>query len=106
MNIVFKPILLFELEWSLFANKIAKNCAFFIFYINNIFRDFKFYYTQYIFLYNHLFLCIILFKLKLVFCKFKIGISKIFILRKKYKIDKRIRLKPNKIEKILNWPIF
>ena len=35
--------------------------------------------------------------------KVKIRMTKIFILGKEHKIGKRIRLKPDKIEKILTW---
>lgn len=37
--------------------------------------------------------------------KLKIIITKIFALRKEHKIDRRVRLKPDKIEKIFTWPI-
>lgn len=44
-------------------------------------------------------------KLKLVFSKLKIGITKIFILGEEYKIGTKIILKSDKIKKILTWPI-
>ena len=37
--------------------------------------------------------------------KLKIGITKIFALGEEHKIGERVRLKPDKIEKILTWPI-
>ena len=44
-------------------------------------------------------------KLKLLLLKPKVGITKIFALREEYKIGERVRLKPNKIFSILNWPV-
>lgn len=44
-------------------------------------------------------------KIKLVFFKLKIEMIKIFELEKEYKIDIRVRLKPDKIGKILTWPV-
>lgn len=37
--------------------------------------------------------------------KLKIGMTKIFALGKEHKIDRRVRLKPHNIEKILIWPV-
>lgn len=45
------------------------------------------------------------FRLKLMLLKLKIDITKIFRLGEKYKIDRRVRLKQDKIEKILTWPV-
>lgn len=44
-------------------------------------------------------------KLKLILSKLKIEITKTFALGKKHKIDGKVKLKPDKIEKILTWPI-
>lgn len=61
------------------------------------------YQEKFIFLYNYFFLFIIWFKLKLLFFKLKIKITKIFALRQKYKIGKKIRLQLVKIEKTFIW---
>lgn len=37
--------------------------------------------------------------------KLKISMTKIFALREEYEIGKRLRLKPDKIEKTITWPI-
>ena len=42
-------------------------------------------------------------RLKFILSKLKIGMTKIFILEEEYEIGKRVRLKPDKIEKILIW---
>ena len=44
--------------------------------------------------------------MKLILLKLKIEMTKIFELKEKYKIDGKIRLKLDKIEKILTWLIF
>ena len=44
-------------------------------------------------------------KLKFVFFKLKIGMVKIFVLEKEHNRRGRIRLKSDKIEKILIWPL-
>ncbi len=43
--------------------------------------------------------------LKLILSKVKIGMTKIFALRKEHEIGRKIRLKLDKIEKIFTWPI-
>lgn len=45
------------------------------------------------------------FRLKLALLKLKIDMIKIFALGEKYEIGRRVRLKSDKIEKILIWPI-
>lgn len=94
-----------QLELSLLYSEMAKDSALFAFYIDDIFGAFKFYQKQYIFLHNHFYLCLIWSQLKLVFPKLKIGMTKIFALRKEYEIGGRVKLKPDRIKKILNWPI-
>ena len=42
-------------------------------------------------------------KLKLMFSKLKIEMTKIFALGKEYEIGGRVKLKPDKIRKIFNW---
>ena len=37
--------------------------------------------------------------------KLKIGMTKLLLLEKEHKIGGRVRLKPDKIEKILTWPV-
>ena len=44
-------------------------------------------------------------KLKFLLLKLRVGITKIFALGEEYETGGRVRLKPNKIEKILNWPV-
>lgn len=105
INIVLEPIPSLQLESSLLYKKITKNTTLFAFYIDNIFGTFKTYQEQYIFLRNHFFPCIIWSKLKLAFFKLKIRMIKIFALEKKHEIGGRVRLKPDKIKKILTWPI-
>lgn len=48
----------------------------------------------------------VLFKLKLEFSKLKIRMIKIFVLEKKHEIDRKVRLKLDKIEKTFIWLIF
>ena len=55
MNIIFEPILLPQLKPLLLYRKPAKNIALFMFFINDIFRVFKNYEQQYIFLHNFFF---------------------------------------------------
>lgn len=105
MSISFGPILLSQPKPLLFYKKTAKNTASFAFYMDDIFEAFKTYQNQYIFLYDHFILHLVWSKLKLAFSIFKIGMTKIFIFRKEHKIDRKVILKPNKIEKIFTWLI-
>lgn len=105
INIVLGPIPSSQLKSLLFYRKIAKNTALFAFYIDDIFEAFKTYQEQYIFLRNHFFHCIVWSKSKLAFSKLKIKMTKIFALEKEHEIGGRIRLKSDKIEEILTWPI-
>lgn len=105
MNIILGLILLSQPEFLLFYRKTAKNNTSVVFYIDNSFGAFKIYQEQYIFLRDHFFPYIVWSKLKLVFFKFKIRMTKIFILGEEYKISKKVQLKPDKIEKILSWSI-
>lgn len=100
MNIILKPIIFLSLKLLLLDGKTTKEVILFAFYINNIFEVFKTYQEPYVFLYSYFFSNMIWFKLKLILSKVKIGITKIFILREKYKIGKKNGIKPNKIEKI------
>ena len=105
MNIVLGPIPSPIPKLLLLYAKTPKNSALLAFYMDNIFGAFKTYQKQYIFLYDHFFLRMVWSKLKLVFPKLKIGMTKIFALREEHEIGGRIRLKSDKIEKILTWPI-
>ena len=105
MNIVFGPILFPKPELSLLHAKTPKNSALLAFYIDNIFGAFKTYQKQYIFLHNHFFPHIVWSKLKLAFSKLKIDMTKIFALGEEHEIGRKIRLKSDKIEKILTWPV-
>lgn len=82
--------------------KTAKNFVSLIFYIDNIFGAFNTYQKQFIFLYDYFFPCIVWSKLKLFLFKLKVEIIKIFALEKEHQTGGKIRLKPDKIEKILN----
>lgn len=106
MNIILGPIPLLQPKSSPFYTKTTKNTTSLVFYLDNIFRSFKTYQKQYIFSHDHFILCIVLTKLKLVFFKLKIRIINIFMLEKEHKIDKKIKLKLDKIEKIFTWLIF
>lgn len=57
------------------------------------------------FLLDHFFPRMVWSKLKLAFSKFKMGITKIFILGKEYEMGGKIRLKSDKIKNILTWLI-
>lgn len=70
-----------------------------------MFKALKTYQKRYIFLHDHFFPYIVWFKLKLVFSKLKIEMTKIFALKKKHKIGGRIRLKLEKSEKTFTWLI-
>ena len=106
MNIVFNLISSFQLEFLLLHGKTNKNFTLIAFYMNDIFETFKTYQKQYIFLYDHFFPHIFWFRLKFILSKLKIEITKIFALRKKHEISKKIRLKLDRIEKIFIWPVF
>ena len=87
------------------SEKIAKNSASLVFYMDNIFGAFNTYQEQYIFLYDYFFPQMVWSKLKLLLIKLKVGITKIFALGEEHKIGGKVRLKSDKIEKILNWPV-
>ena len=105
MNIVLGPIFSPKPEPSLLHAKTPKDSALLAVYMDDIFRAFKIYQEQYIFLHDHFFPHMVWSKLKLAFAKLKIGMTKIFVLREEHKIGKKIRLKSDKIEKILTWPV-
>ena len=86
-------------------DKITKNSTSPVFYMDDIFGAFNIYPEQYIFLYDHFFMPMVWSKLKLLWLKLKIGITKIFTLGEENKTGGKVRLKPDKIEKILNWPV-
>lgn len=69
--------------------------------MDDIFETFKTYKKQLILRFDHFFLCMILSKLKFAFSKLKIDMTKIFALEEKHEIERRISLKPDKIEIIL-----
>lgn len=105
MNIVLGPIPSPQPEPSLLYGKTAKNTPSLAFYMHEIFGAFKTYQEQYIYLRDHFFPRMVWFKLRLAFSKLKIGMTKIFALGEEHEIGGRVRLKPDKIEKILTWPI-
>ena len=105
MNIVFGPIPVLQPEPSLLYRKTAKDTTLLAFYMDDIFGVFKTHEEQLIFLRDHFFPCIVWSKLKLILSKLKIGMIKIFALEEEHKIGGRVRLKPDKIEKILTWPV-
>ena len=74
--------------------------------MDDIFGAFKTYGEQLIFLHDHFFPHMVWSRLKLMLSKLKIGLTKIFALGEEYEIGGRVRLKPDKIKKILTWPIF
>lgn len=92
-------------EASLFNTKSLKNFVLLAFYRDNIFGAFKTYSEQYIFLHHHFFLRMVWFKLKFAFSKLKIGMTKIFMLEEKHKIERKKRLNSDKIKRILTWPV-
>ena len=101
INIILGPIPALHSKLSLFYRKTAEDTASLVFYMDNIFGVFKIYKKQRIFLRDHFFLCMVWSKLKLMLSKLKIGMTKIFALREEHEIDRRVRLKLNKIKKIL-----
>lgn len=103
INIVFGYIFSLQSEPSLLYGKSAKDNTLLVFYMDNIFKVFKTYKKQLIFLCDHFFQGVVWSRLKFVFSKLIIGITKIFILDEEYEIDGRVRLKSNKIEKIFTW---
>ena len=105
MIIVFGSILFPQLKPSLLHGKTAKDFISLVFYINDIFKAFKTYQKQYIFLYDNFFPRMVWSRLKLILWKQKIKMIKIFALEKEHEIGKKIRLKPDKIKKIFTWPI-
>ena len=100
INIVLGSISTLQSKSSLFYGKTAKDSALLAFYMDNYFEAFKTYQKQYIFLYNYFFPRMVWSKLKLILSKLKIEITKIFALEEEYAIDRKIKLKLNKIEKI------
>ena len=105
MNIILRPIPSSKRKSSLLYAKILKDSASLVFYIDDIFEIFITYHKQYIFLRDYSFPCMVWSKLKFVLFKLKRGMTKIFALGKEYEIKGRIKLKSDKIEKILTWPI-
>ncbi len=101
MNIIFRPIPSAQTELSLLHGRTANDTASLMFYMDNIFRVFRTYQEQYIFLRDPFFPRIVWFRLKLILSKLKIGMTKIFALEEENKIGGRVILKPDKIEKIL-----
>lgn len=73
--------------------------------MDDIFEAFKTYQKYYILLYDHFFLHISWYRLELILSKLKISLTKIYALEEEHTIKKRIRLKLNKFEKIMIWPI-
>ena len=105
MNIVLGPIPTPQPETSLLHGKTYKDFAPFAFYMNDIFAAFKTHQEQYIFLHDHFYPRMVWSRLKLMLSKVKIEMTKIFTLREEHKIDGRVGLKPDKIEKILTWSV-
>ena len=103
MNIILGLIPFSKPEPSLLHAKIPKNSALLSFHIDDIFRAFKTYQEQYIFLHDHFFPRMVWCKLKLAFSKLKTGMTKIFVLGEEYEIEGKIKVKSNKIKKILTW---
>ena len=73
--------------------------------MDDIFRALRTDQEQYTFLHDHFFLCMVWFRLKLMLSKVKKGLTKIFVLGEEQKIGGRVRLKPDKIEKIPTWQV-
>ena len=86
INIIFRSIPSPQPELLLLYNKTAKKSASFTFYMDDIFGAFKTYQKQYIFLHDHFFPHMVWSRLKLILSKLKIGITKIFALRKEHNI--------------------
>lgn len=105
INIVFTSNSSLLSKPLFFYGKTSEDIASITFYIDNIFEAFKTYEKQLIFLYDYFFPCMVWSRLKLMLSKLKIGMMKIFALREEYKIGIRVRLKLDKIKKILTWPI-
>ena len=105
MNIVLRPIPSPKTELSLLHTKTPQDSALLAFYMDDTFGAFKTYQEQYMFLRDHFFPRMVWSKLKLAFSKLKIGMTKIFALGEEHEIGGRIRLKSDKIEKILTWPV-
>lgn len=101
MNIFLGPIPSLQFKRLLLYRKTTKESTLLAFYIDKIFEDFKTYQEQFIFLCDYFFLYMVWSQLKLVLFKVKIRITHIFTLEKKHKIDIRVRLNPDKIQKIL-----
>lgn len=105
INIGLGPIPLPQSESWLLHERTIKKSATLTFYINNIFGAFKMHQEQFIFLYDLFFLCKVWAWLKFKLSKLTIEMTKIFALGKEDKIDKKVKLKPNKIKKIFICPI-
>ncbi len=105
MNIVFGPILSLQPEPSLLHRRIVKDTSSLVFYMDDIFVTFRTYQEQYIFLRDHFFPRMVWFRLKLILSKLKIRMAKIFALMEEHEIGGRVRLKPDKIEKIFTWSV-
>lgn len=100
MNIIFKFIIVYYLKSSLFYKKVSKTLFFFAFFKNHIIKDIQF-------IINNIFFCITIFLLlsltfvKTYISKIKIEMTKIFLLKKRNKVLRKIKLKIDKSEKIL-----
>ena len=105
MNIVLRLIPTPQPEPSLLHGRTTKESTSLAFYMDDIFGAFKTHQEQYIFLRDHFFPRMVWSRLKLMLSKVKIGMTKIFALGEEHEIGGRVRLKPDKIEKILTWPV-
>lgn len=85
--------------------KTTKETAPLAFYMDHIFGTCKIHQEQFIFQCDNFFRYIVWTRFKLMISKIKIGMTIIFSLREEYEIDKRVRLKSDKIEKILTWAV-
>lgn len=92
--------LVYLLKLNVFYEEIAKNNVFIPCQKDDIFDGFKTYSEKNIFLHRHFFPRIVLSKWKLMVLNLKIKMPQIFILKKNYEIDRRVRLKSGKIKKI------
>ena len=102
MNIILRSISELSLKPSLIYSESDKS-ALIIFYINNLFSEHLNFEIQFIFLYNHFFLCIEWVRLTLSFRKLWLFVNQIKVLNVLYYIEKKIYILKFWIETIIKW---
>ena len=104
MNIALGPIPAPKPEPSLLHSGIEHKPPDLAFYLDDIFGAHASWEEQYQFLEYHFFPRFLWSRLKLSLSKLRIGMTSIKALGETHEVGGRVRIRPEKVEKILNWP--